>query len=588
MKKITALLLCIAVLFLNGCQYIPHGIVEDIAEPEKNDSGVSLPDFEPYTVSALDDFDDFVYEKYNMKRIDTLVELFAAADSADRLIELYNYSVSEIKHIYTLLTYSNIMTYCNMSDSYWSDRYEIDTVNATDAYDSLCEAIATVCDGEYGEELAESMEYYDSIYLPSYEPLSERAKELMKQESELLTEYYTASAEQYSVNYAGKDWTLNDLYYDNTLSNSEYYDLYYKIMRKSNAVLSVIYMKLVGVRNELATEMGYDNYHDYCYENTYGRGYDSEDIEKYREYIKEYIVPVIEEINGSGQFSYSPDFFYDDFDELLEICRQELAVYMPEIVDIVDYIDEHNLYNDNYSANGYVGSFACSLPDYDSAYIYSLGYNATVDYTNICHEIGHYSNFVLAPYNDSLTVVFDLDISETQSTSLENIMVNGLYDIIGNYDAKQGIRYQLYNSLYVICSACAVDEFECYAYNNPEADTDTLNAEYARIQKSYGVDDWLEGCAWSDIPHIYSTPFYYISYAVAGLASQSVAKIYVNDNQRGCELYLDILKTTVYDGSYEDFCDEYNLWYITDEQDVSDAADYFSRRIGELTGAKAA
>ena len=86
------------------------------------------------------------------------------------------------------------------------------------------------------------------------------------------------------------------------------------------------------------------------------------------------------------------------------------------------------------------------------------------------------------------------------------------------------------------------DAFQQYAYRTEHVTTEQLNAEYGRLCDAYGLRDLgLDAYAWTEIPHTFQSPLYYVSYCTGMLTAWQLLVLSERDRAAALDAYRSIL-----------------------------------------------
>lgn len=374
-----------------------------------------------------------------------------------------------------------------------------------------------------------------------------------------------------------------------------------------------LYSQLVVANNNIATTAGFDNYMEYAYANVYERDYSPSDATDMRNYVKEYIGPVLKQVNDAymdwtwkynnrGGWKYRAsqtyysiyvgDYLFRDMDALYAAndlervqmvvdCRDSIAEYFQFLSS--NQTDGVNFYNEliDLFANG--NYFLGTNPNTTAYtwYIYSLDIPMLLftdeykDAFTFIHEFGHYFQFA---YNGRLGVSLDQD--ETQSQGNEMLFLAYLREHLPqNQNLEEGFEIleleQLRSMLGTIVMSTAVDEFEYLVYTGAT----TFNGQpiptvqfedgstivdyatlYKNIMKSYwsGITEYYNTAYWSYV--VFDQAGYYISYAMSALPALEIyAKSGIDGLEAARDSYLklftfsnnnDFVSEKIYDDGY--------------------------------------
>ena len=228
-------------------------------------------------VRVLGDFNDLTYEKPDFDAIDNDIdELKSALADGKKTKSYYIDRLSEIigKYYYDALTMENLafLRYCNdITDASLREEYytlisesEKTAAKLEELY-SVCAASEYKADFEeqcFGEGFLDSYSGDIIEYPPEYTALRGKEAALMSE--------YSAAMSELTVEYDGKTYTSADI---SAVEDEELYNrLVSAYYTKFNPTLAEIYVKLVGVRNEIAVMLGYGSCTDYSFDS-YPREY---------------------------------------------------------------------------------------------------------------------------------------------------------------------------------------------------------------------------------------------------------------------------------------------------------------------------
>ncbi|MDD6302579.1 MAG: hypothetical protein PUA56_04700 [Bacillales bacterium] len=278
-----------------------------------------------------------------------------------------------------------------------------------------------------------------------------------------------------------------------------------------------LYLQLVNQRKKIATRLGYDNYLEYVYSDVYDRSYSIDDSRALLDNILKYFPKIYYKamnslINSSSYLTKITELdLLKSFDFAVNIC--------PQAEQSIRDLKMYGYYNFDNRTNKYSGSYQTTLDaNEEKNYIFISTNGDIADYPTVFHELGHY---LASEVYDETKVgdKFDLDIAEVDSQGLEYLMGNYFHLFMDDYDAKQLNKIQISNALWTIMSGSTIASFEDYIYTSEEELTlDSIQAKFNEIADSYiypysfGYDAFTGDYYYSVVPHIFSSPGYYISY----------------------------------------------------------------------------
>ena len=456
-------------------------------------------------------------------------------------------------------------------------------------------AVAEALYEEYSDLILEAQGQY-SIAMTLYY-CKHSNKDLEKRYNDMQTYYTDLVAKFYSLSQPWYDSMFREFFFEgateeeikaflfdsNAYANEEYTALKNRndeIELEFNSIgdaaedtrVPELYAEFVANNARIAEILGYENYLEYAYENVYDRDYTYQDAAQFVGYVKEYIVPLYNDIYKQwDKIANSGGLKQEDIDTYYSIVSNSFFEDAFGNKLFNDYIDDMNM---AFTSNpDKVISFSDVLNDliadgnmfrgtYAGAYVtYIRGVNLPIAYfgkgydsaKTVAHEFGHYMNEI---YNeDEYSQSFDL--LETHSQGQEMLFLSYAKNYIEGDALKLVETYSLLSTLQTIILATQVDCFEqaiyLNQYNGPGAETimadgkitadeyDTVYAglsEYLGISEDYRVDEY-----WRYVT--ISSPCHYISYAVSGVNALQIYATATNEGfDAAKEAYLKLFTYT--------------------------------------------
>ncbi|MGN0613889.1 MAG: M3 family metallopeptidase, partial [Porcipelethomonas sp.] len=487
-------------------------------------------------------------------------------------------------HLETVYNVYDIEFQLDLSDDALSDKLQDMREDEIDCCQTLTSVIADLCSAGF-EDTLHDVAGYDAVFLYSYgddaegmDELNDEASRLLMEIDDLVYEYYGYTNEEFSVEYNGESWTADDLINympDNDEDTKKIAELIYE---KRNKALGGIYLELVGKRNQVAELYGYDNYAEYAYKNIYIRDYSFEDTEKIYDLVKE---------NFRDLQYYAQDKSFSSLvrsglaemdisaSEAMSIAGRFLSQFNTEYAENFNHMKAHHLYDISESENKSFDSFTCSLYDYSVPFMFISPADDFTDIFTVIHEFGHsnaeYLNPISAAYSDMGS---SLDTSEMQSQGMEIMFTEYDNSLLGEKEGEAFTQYALFDMIDSIIQGCLFDEFQRYAYMNPDCTLEELNDEYSRLCDEYGAEfapDDPYSYDWVEISHNYDAPMYYITYATSAVSVLDLWLISMDDFEEARGIYEDIADCPTY-VPYLEAAEECGLSTIFDEDSLAEIA----------------
>ena len=553
-------------------------------------------------------FNNLKYERIDYdktkKEIDILINNLINCNDLNEYVE-YVKKINNIQnHIEEMFDYADIRNMRDSEDEFFKD--EIDYWNEYKVkFDSLfLNFYNELNHSKYKKELEK--------YLPSNffriidaqaRVTSDSISDLTKKENELKQEYRTLNRNKLlfdgeektisaiSGSYTNKDRTIRKNAHDTV---NDYY------LSKQSEYDSILY-NLVNIRNEIAKELGFNNYVEYSLYKLKRFDYDYKDIKSFRDNIIKHINPVCatltewqkEELKLDELKYYDTVFFtkmpeskYKGIDLLNKLkdsfnnCDKDLSYMFNTMLDnnYIDFIQRDNKVN--FSITNYLTEtgFPVVTGNYKNNYL---------DVQTTTHEIGHSFQKYCASLEDKKRIVSPLlkyptmEVAEMFSYSMELIMMKYVDNIFDKDDYNKYCFMKMYNLIANLPYMCLVDEFQESIYSNDNLKQEDIRKTWLSLVDKYdlkrsnsGHPNLDEGGYFYRQSHIYLDPFYYIDYALSNFGAFSIWS--------KCEDNLDLFKEIGSVASYYSFkelIDKYNMPNPFEEDTVKEVSEKLKKEL---------
>lgn len=379
--------------------------------------------------------------------------------------------------------------------------------------------------------------------------------------SYLFDEYFSDDSEEHSVrNLSAARAEAESSFLEIAETKSEYYNVINDVSlseEEKDLRCAKLLLELV------------EDYTPESFYTQYDRDYTGEEIIELGKTINDKIIPTYQDMLDDYFDSVLWSDLFDDDDseeDPFETVRQYAQTLSPELDKYSQKLMDEKLYSICYNDDAYEGAFTDELPTQDSAMIF-IGYMDSYRsrLTAAIHEFGHfYATF----FDDTHALIAknNLDIAEIQSQGFELLFMQFYDDIYGRSSDSMKL-YRILNILDSVVSGFLVGEFEYSVIKDkdslsPEEVVDKFNSYLGKLEIDYHL---------YEIPHIFESPGYYISYATSALASLDLLDDVMNDPSRALEKYEKIARISNNSGEYSfraalkecGFDDVLNEEYIT-------------------------
>lgn len=392
-------------------------------------------------------------------------------------------------------------------------------------------------------------------------------KELLIKESDLCMKYneITASAKivvndiEYNLSSIGK-LVINE---DRGI-RKQAVKAQYDFLLANKEQLDSIYNELVQLRNKKAQLLGFDNYVHLRYIEMGRVDYNSSDVEKFRNQVINYVVPIAQKLRTAqakrlgitdGLRSYDeklqfPDgnpIAHGDHDFIVASATQMYTELSPETKEFFDVMLDRNLMDLEARNNKSTGGYCTSFPEYGVPFIFANFNKTTHDVEVLTHEAGH----AFQAYRSRAHKVPEYQWPTSEACEIHSMGMEFLtwpwMEKFFEEDIEKFKFYHLQGAIVFLPYGCAVDHFQHWVYETPNATpADRLN-KWLEMERLYlpwrnneGIEGAEQGRAWQFQRHIYESPFYYIDYALAQTCALQYWKWSQEDRPEAFKSYLKI------------------------------------------------
>ena len=555
-------------------------------------------------------FSQKVYERPDFESIKlqltALTERLAGAKSYEEAKAAFLEKDTLEKHLETLMTLAHIRHTINTEDEFYDGEMKVlnDAGPVLTEYlqkwnDVLLEsAFRPEFEKEYGTLMFVNAEMEKKTFSPEIIPL-------LQEENELKTNYekLLASAQ---IPFEGNVYTIsqitpfkNDADDERRLAAWKAEGQWYKDNQKE---LDDLYDKLVHVRDAMGKKLGYDGYTELGYYRMQRNCYDKQDVEKFREAVVKYLVPVATEIYKEQAKRLGKEFPmsfadcalefrsgnpkpYGTPDEILAQGKKFYDELSPETSEFFNMMLDNELL-DVLSTKGKAGGGYCtSIPDYEVPFIFANFNGTQHDVEVVTHEAGHaFAAWMNRKRVPLATVWPGLEACEVHSMSMEFFSWPWAEKFFGE-DTRKFYYSHLSGALTFIPYGTMVDHFQHIVFEKPEMTPQERHGVWKELLGIYmpwvkldgEIPFYSEGEGWQRQHHIYSSPFYYIDYCLAQTVALQFWAMLQKDRkdawehymaytkQGGSHVFTDLLKNAGMESPFEEatlrgVCETANNW----------------------------
>lgn len=459
-------------------------------------------------------FDNMTYARPDLQMLDeVLADCLESAEgkNLDKLVGHINTFNSICNSFQTNYYLAYIHYSIDMTDSYWAEEYQYCAQLTTRVQAAVDELMYALADSPLRSRL-ETEEYFGEGYFEDYDGESVWTDEfaaLMAQETELINQYYELSSHS----------TLLEP------GSEEFYTIYGVQMER-------VFVKLVKLRQQIAAEAGYASYPEFAYEYYYHRDYTPAQTADYLTQIREELVPLYTNMNGSPAWNAATQASTET--QTFQYVQKTARAMGGMVAEAFDVMEQGNLYHISYGQNKYNASFEVFLSEYMVPFVFVNPTMTRQDQLTFTHEFGHFCN----DYVSGGTTV-GIDVGEFFSQGLEYL------SLCYTDEGEELTQLKLADGLRVYVEQAALADFESRVYAlKPEAVSEaTICGLYQKVAQEYGFGDYVDSRSYVSITHFFTSPLYVISYVVSNDAAMQLYQMEREESGSGLRCYLDNLAT---------------------------------------------
>lgn len=330
-----------------------------------------------------------------------------------------------------------------------------------------------------------------------------------------------------------------------------------------------IYDQMVKNRTEQARILGFENFVPLGYLRMQRNCYGQREVEAFRAQVKQHFVPFATRLHEQRRRRLGVDKLchYDNDvyfaagnpaptgtpDEIMAAGRAMYAELSPETREFMDFMCENELFDVLSRPNKHQGGYMTYLPNYKSPFIFANFNGTNGDVDVITHECGHaFQGYLLRgdPYREHADI--GMETAEIHSMSME-YFTYGWMDRFFGPGRDTYLQMHLEDSVTFVPYGTMVDEFQHIVYSQPGLTPAERKQAWAELERQYrphlhfAGDDFLAGAIWQRQHHIFTDPFYYIDYCLAGVVAMQFKVRMDKDRSAAWADYLKLCRLSAKD-----------------------------------------
>ena len=317
--------------------------------------------------------------------------------------------------------------------------------------------------------------------------------------------------------------------------------------------LNDIYDELLGLRQQMAENAGFDTYTPFRFRQLQRFDYGPDLCSEFHDAVEQVVVPAVArldetrrtslgietlrpydlEVDLEGREPFRP---FDTEQQLLEIVSGLFSRIDSRFADEFGILRREQLL-DLMSRKGKApGGYQYALEDLRLPFIFCNSVGTHQDVQTLLHEGGHAFHSILSRHHSLLSYRRSpTEFAETASMSMELMGLEELAGVYGEDEARRTRRRHLEGLLRVLEWIATIDSFQHWIYANPGHDRAAREAHWLSIMDRFepsldytGFEDARTN-RWTAQTHLFNHPFYYIEYGIAQIAALQIWQAYRRD-----------------------------------------------------------
>lgn len=413
---------------------------------------------------------------------------------------------------------------------------------------------------EYGKQLLIGMQREIDSFNPDLVPYIQREG--------LLTTQYQKLMATAKIPFEGETLNLYGIqkYFENPdrETRKKAFKAYSDFYHDNEEEMEKIFGELVDIRNKMGRCLGDENFINLGYKQQGRSDYGQDEVAKFREQVREEIVPLCEELYkaqarriGVDKIKvYDEKFIFPDGnaqpmgddDFMIDKAREMYHDISKETGEFIDYMIEHELMDLKNKPNKASTGYMTYLIPLKAPYVFSCFNHTIFDMQVLTHELGHAFAGYQAMRHQPISNYYSesTDIAEIHSMAMEQFA----YPYVEQFFGKDADKYRfahLQEAVTFVPFGVAVDEFQHIMYANPNLTPKERTLEWRKLEqkympwREYEEDEFMErGGYWYHKLHIFLYPFYYINYTLTTMGAMELKKRYAENKEEAWNDYMKL------------------------------------------------
>ncbi|UZJ79093.1 M3 family oligoendopeptidase [Fictibacillus sp. KU28468] len=516
-------------------------------------------------------FSEFTYKRPNMEQLQEefkqKLESFEHAASFNEQDGVMAELVSIRNHFETMQNIVHIRYTSNTEDPFYKEEHDFMDENTPVYQGMVSEFFQAIVHSKYRKELENKWgKHLFNLADAELKTYSPEVVEDLKLENKLKSQYVKLLSSA-KIDFQGEKRTLAQLIpftqSPDRAIRKQAVEAQFGFFNDHKEELDRQYDELVKLRTSIAKKLGFPSFVELAYNRLNRTDYDKNMVKKFRDQVKEHIVPFCTSLREKQKARIGVDSlkFYDesfsfpqgnpkprgDADWIVEQGAKIFKELSPETDEFYTFMVENELLDLIAKEGKAPGGYCTYISEYQSPFIFTNFNGSQGDIRVLLHEAGHaFQVYTSRGYEVPEYQFPTLEACEIHSMSMELITYPWMEQFFGE-DTERYLYDHLAAAVKFIPYGVAVDEFQHFVYENPDASPNERKQEWRRLEEKYlphrdfdGIEFLEEGGFWQMQTHIYRTPFYYIDYTLAQVCALQFWKRSRENHKAAWQDYLEL------------------------------------------------
>jgi M3 family oligoendopeptidase len=368
-------------------------------------------------------------------------------------------------------------------------------------------------------------------------------KNMLSEEAKLSTQYTELLSKQ-EIEFRGETYNLMGImkFFADADRNTRYESQKAReaFLLKYVEELDSLYDHLTRVRDQMGKALQNENYIPLGYALMSRTAYGPKEVSVFREEIRREIVPLVGKMLPAQAKRLGIDkiLFHDEgvldlqgnpapqggVEFCIDAAQKMYRALGSEFGEFFDLMAQKGLLDLDTRPGKAPGGFCTIFDDLELPFVFANFNGSEGDVRVLTHECGHAFQVYQSRKQPCTEYKFPTsEACEVHSMSMEFLTYPYMPLFFGEAEAKRFYRVHIENNLQFLPYSAAVDHFQHEVYQTPSLTPKERRSLWREMEKMYlpfrdyaGLYPHLEtGAIWQRQGHIYSSPFYYIDYALA-------------------------------------------------------------------------